>query len=333
MIRRHMIMGAAAVGLAVASCSGSNNNSPTPTPTPTGTPTPTPSASPTYDAFPLSKALEFSTISAATSYTGDDTAGAVTLGAANTDAGSSRVRLATDPVITTGTYVVRENVEESRFTNTNILTAPTPAVEEFAFRTTDTATAGKFSQVNFLNNAIPSQVTSNTALQLSSVSYFNWWRGDSTTGTKRITTGLWGFPTVYSDLPTSTSQAYTSVIRGRMVSVANGATTIVPVTGTATVQVNFATGVVTLSASLSTAPASGTGTAIGTFAAQGAIPVGATQYIGSFNAGSPLSGTIVGSFFGSAGKEVGMTFALSGNNNGADQRIVGVVVGKKATAL
>jgi len=123
MIRRHMIMSAAAATLALASCSGSDDPDPTPTPSPTATPTPTPTASPTYTAFPLAAAAEFGTINASISYTGDP-AGAVTLGAAATDATANRVRLATSNVIATATYVINEAGEESRFVNANVTVAP-----------------------------------------------------------------------------------------------------------------------------------------------------------------------------------------------------------------
>src|SRR5688500_2793399 len=122
MIRRHMIMSAAAATLALASCSGSDD--PTPTPSPTATPTPTPTASPTYTAFPLAAAASFNTINASTSYTGDP-AGAVVLGAAATEVGmSSRVSLATSNAIATATYVINENGEESRFVNANVTVQP-----------------------------------------------------------------------------------------------------------------------------------------------------------------------------------------------------------------
>ena len=124
MIRRHMIMSAAAATLALASCSGSDD--PTPTPSPTPTPTPTPTASPTYTAFPLAAAASFNTINAATSYTGDP-AGAVTLGVTSTEQMTSRVSLATSNAIATATSVINETNEESRFVNANVSVAPTPS--------------------------------------------------------------------------------------------------------------------------------------------------------------------------------------------------------------
>lgn len=327
MIRRHMIMSAAAATLALASCSGSDD--PTPTPSPTPTPTPTPTASPTYTAFPLAAAAEFSTINAATSYTGDP-AGAVTLGVASTEAMSSRVRLATSNAIATATYVIRENTEESRFVNANVTVQPAPAVTEFVFRTTDTATAGKFSQLEFLNNTIPSQVTSNTNLALTNLSYANWWRGDSTTGAKRIATTVFGYQTVLTDMPTTGTQAYTSSVVGKLVSVNGAATTIARVGGTVTVSVNFSTGLVDLTLTLNQTPeGGGATTAYGTFTAQGAIPVGQNQFSGSFTGSATLSGTVQGGFFGSQGKEIGIAFAGSGTVGGGTQRLVGVVVGKK----
>jgi hypothetical protein len=330
MIRRHMIMSAGAATLALASCSGSKSPSPSPTPTPTATPTPTPTASPTYAAFPLAAAAEFSTINAATSYTGDPATGAVTLGVASTEMLSSRVSLATSNAISSATYVIRENTEESRFTNANVTVQPAPSVNEFVFRTDSTATAGQFSQLEFLNNTIPSQVTSNANLALTNVSYANWWRGDSTTGAKRITTGVFGYATVARDMPTSGTQAYTSSVSGRLVSVSGTTSSVLKVSGTVTVSVNFSTGLVDMTLNLTTlTPGTGAAVAYGTFRAQGAIPVGQGQFTGSFTQGSPLSGTLTGGFFGSQAKEIGITFAGSGTVGGADQRLVGNIVGKK----
>ena len=328
MIRRHMIMSAAAATLTLASCGGSDD--PTPTPSPTATPTPTPTASPTYTAFPLAAAASFNTINASTSYTGDP-AGAVVLGAAATEVGmSSRVSLATSNAIATATYVINENGEESRFVNANVTTAPAPAVTEFVFRTTDTATAGKFSQLEFLNNTIPSQVTNNANLALTNVSYANWWRGDSTTGAKRITTTVFGYQTVLTDVPKTGTQAYTSTVVGRLVGVNGGVTTVSRIGGTVTVSVNFSTGLVDLTLTLNQTPeGGGATTAYGTFTAQGAIPTGQNQFQGSITGSTTLSGTLTGSFFGSQGKEIGIAFAGAGTVGGGNQRLVGVIVGKK----
>ncbi|MBB5710106.1 transferrin-binding protein-like solute binding protein [Sphingomonas xinjiangensis] len=337
MIRRHMIMGAAFATLALASCSGSDDDDASPTPTPTTSPTPTPTASPTYTAFPLAAAAEFSTINATTSYTGNPDAGAVTLGVAGTETISTRVRLATSNAITVDSteYVIRENTEESRFKRANLTIPPAPTNPEFVFRTTDTATLGKFSQLEFLNNTIPpattggaAVITSDAGLQFTQMSYANWWRGDSAAGAKRIAYTVFGYPTVLTDMPTTGTQAYNSRVNARLVSVAGGATTISRVGGTATVSVNFATGLVTVTMNLTTTTGTTT-TPYGTFTAQGAIGVGNNQFTGSFRTGSRLDGTIAGGFFGSQAKEIGITFAGTGIVNGADQRLVGEVVGKK----
>lgn len=332
MIRRHMIMSAAVATMALSSCGGGDDDA-TATPTPTATATPTPTSSPTYTAFPLSAATEFNTLNAATSYTGDPTAGAVTLGVAGTESLTTRVRLATDSAIATGTYVVVENTEESRFTTTNVTTAPTPAATEFVFRSTSTATgalAGNFSQLEFLNNTIPSQVTTDTGLAMTNVSYAAWWRGDSTVGAKRVTYTVFGYNTVTTDMPTTGTVSYASRVAGRLVGVSGSATSVLKVSGTITTSINFATGLVNLSMALNTIPADG-GAEVpyGTFTGQGAISVGNNQFTGSFTTGSPLSGTFAGALYGSAAKEVGIVFAGSGTVGAADQRLVGVVIGKR----
>ncbi|MDV3455557.1 transferrin-binding protein-like solute binding protein [Sphingomonas sp. HF-S4] len=332
MIRRHMIMSAAAATLALASCSGSDDPSPSPTPTPTGSVTPTPTASPTYAAFPLGAAAEFGTINASASYTGDPAAGPVTLGAVGTEIGlSTRVRLATSNAIATATYVINENSEESRFVNANVTVAPAPGVTEFVFRTTDTATAGKFSQLEFLNNTISDTTrTNNLALQLTNVSYANWWRGDSTTGAKRITNTVFGYQTTLADMPKTGTQAYTTSVVGRLVSTNAGATTLWRIGGTVTTSVNFSTGQVTATLTLNRTPEGGGATiAYGSYTLQGSILSGQNQFTGSFAAGSTLTGTLTGGFFGSQGKEIGIAFAGTGTNGGDSQNLIGVIVGKK----
>ncbi|WP_404334309.1 hypothetical protein AB2M62_12905 [Sphingomonas sp. MMS12-HWE2-04] len=329
MIRRHMIMSATVATLALSSCSGGNDDA-SPTPTPTSTPTPTPTASPTYTAFPLTTATEFSTINAATSFTGDPATSAVTLGAASTEMLSSRFAIATSPTIASATYVVRENTEESRFVVANATVQPAPAAEEFVFRTTDTATAGKFAQAEFLNNTISTAtLTSNTALQYTNVSYVNWYRADATAGAYRFTSGVFGYNTVTTDMPKTGVQAYSSTVQGRIVNVTGGASSVLRVSGTVTTSVNFSTGLVDLTLNLTTIPAAGgAGVAFGTFTAQGAIPVGQNQFTGSFTGGG-LTGTLTGGFFGSAAKEIGISFAANGTVGGGSQRIVGTVLGKK----
>ncbi|MBO9624098.1 MAG: hypothetical protein J7500_15425 [Sphingomonas sp.] len=331
MIRRHMFMSAAAATLALASCSGGDDDpTPTPSPSPTSSPSPTPTASPTYTAFPLAAAASFNTINASVSYTGDPAAGAVSLGAGATETLSSRVSLATSNAIATGTYVINEAGEESRFTTTNVTVQPAPAVNEFVFRTDDATTAGKFSQLEFLNNTIPSQVTSTAALQLTNVSYMNWWRGDSTAGAKRFTTGVWGYNTAVGDLPTTGTQAYTATVNGRLISVAGTTTTVTRVSGTVTLSVNFATSIVDITMNLTT-PGTGGGAPVpyGTFTAQASWATKSTLFNGSFLQGSPLNGTVAGGFYGSQAKEIGLVFQGSGTFNGANQRLVGNIVGKK----
>jgi hypothetical protein len=325
MIRRHIFMSAAAATFLLSGCNG-NGASPSPTPTPTATPTPTPTASPTYTAFPLAAAAEFTTINASTNFTGDATAGAVTLGVAGTESRSDRVRVATSNAIATATYVVREATEESRFVNADVTTGSAAGNPEFVFRTNSTTTAGQFSQLEFLNNTIPTTVSSDALIAgLTRVSYGNWYRGDSTAGAKRLTYTVFGYPTALNDMPTTGTQAYTVRVAGRVVNNTGGVTTINRVGGTVTVSVNFSTGLVDLTFALTQTTAGGVTSAYANFAAQGAIPAGQSQFTGAFTTGGPLSGTIAGGFFGSQAAEIGVTFAGSS----ANQRLVGDLVGKK----
>jgi hypothetical protein len=330
MIRRPLVFCTAAFALALAACDGGGGDS-DPTPTPTPTPTPSPTASPTYAALPPAAATEFFSVTATTNYTGDLATGPVTLGAAVTEARSDRVRLAVSNVLATGTWVVREATEESRYTTTNNTVAPAVGVTEYVFRTDDTATAGKFTQAEFLNNTVTSAVTTDAFFStLTRISYASWIRGDSTTGQKRIAYTTWGFPTAFGDLPTTGSATYTARIVGRAVQVvAAGTGTMVRVGGTATINVNFGTGLVTTTLNVTTVGAGGAETPYGTFTGSGGIALSSNQFSGSFAAASPVPGTFQGGFYGSQGEEIAITFAGIGAVGAVDTRLVGVVVANK----
>ncbi len=337
MIRRSILIASTAVVLVVAGCSGGDDTTPTPTPTSSSSATPTPTPTPTYAALPLAagSASEFFTVSAATSYTGD-VAGPVTLGAAGTEAYSNRVRLALQGTFTasaTTEIVVRENAEESRFTGADLLTPPASANTEYVLReTTAPTTPGFFTQLDLLNNTVNGQVTSDTALALTRTSYAGWWRGDSTAGAKRITYGVMGYPTVTTDMPTTGTATYTVRIAGRsVVSPTAGATAVDKLGGTATLSINYATGLVTLTLNLERITSGGNVT-YGTFTGTGAIPVGSNQFTGSFGPGSTAGGTFQGLAYGSQAGEIGISFAISGTVAAGDSRAVGVVVGKKNVA-
>lgn len=329
MIRRSILIASTAVALTVAGCGGGNKNTtPTPTPSPTSTVTPSPSPI-SYASLPLAAPGEFFTVSAAMSYTGDETAGPVTLGTAGTDSFSNRVRLALQSTATTSSTletVVRENTEEARFTGADLLTAPVPGVTEYVYReSTAPTTAGAFSQLELLNNTIKDQVTSDSALALTRASYAGWWRGDSTTGAKRVTYGTYGYATALSDMPTTGTVSYTMRVAGRaVISPAAGASTVGKLDGTVTVSVNYATGLVNVSMTLTR-----DGVAYGTFTGQGAIAVGNNQFTGSFGTGSTAGGTFQGLAYGPQAAELGISFAISGAVTGGDSRAVGVLVGKK----
>lgn len=324
MIRRPFVLSAAALTLLLSACDGGGDD-PAPTPSPSPSPSPSPTASPTYSAFPVAAATEFFAASATTTYTGDFGAGTAVLGAAGTDVRSDRTRLAISNVLSTGTWVVREASEESRFVTANNTVPPATGVTEFVFRTDDTATAGKFSQAEFLNNTYPATVTTDTGLNLGRVSYSSWWRGDSTAGQKRFSYFTWGYATAFSDVPTTGTATYTARVVGRRV-LTSGITRL---GGTATFTVNFATGLVNATLDVTVIGAGGAETPLGTFTGAGAIPVGTNQFNGSFSGASPAGGTYVGGFYGSQGAEIGVNFALVGTILGTDTRAVGAVVGRK----
>ncbi len=319
MIRRPLLLSAAALSIVLAGCGKKSDSSPTPTPTPTGTPTPTPTPV-SYSTLPLTVATEFNASSAATSYTGDLTAGPVTLGAAGTDTQSSRVRLAlsTDTTTSTSVFVVHENAEESRYTPTATgitITAPDPSVTEYVFGDTGTA-AGQSTRAEFLNNTITGKVTTDTGLALTSVSYATWIRNDSTTGAHRLTSTVWGYNTFFVDMPTTGTATYSARIAGRVIRAAGGVGTLARLGGTATISVDFATGLVNYTLNATTI-AGAVETPLGTFTGTGAIGAGNNQFTGSFGGASPVPGTVNGSFFGAAGKEIGITIAGLGTFGGS----------------
>ena len=339
MIRRSILIASTAVVLVVAGCSGGDDGAtPTPTPTSTASPSPSPTAAPTYSALPLATAAEFFTVSAALSYTGDATAGPVTLGAAGTDGFSNRVRLALQSTATTAATtetVVREASEESRFTGADLQTVPAAGVTEYIYReSTAPTTAGAFTQLELYNNTIRNPATPDTAPEgylttFKRSSYAAWWRGDSTAGAKRITYGTFGYPTLASDLPTTGTATYTTTVAGRaVISPVAGASSVDKLTGTVTVSINYATGLVTVTMDLSRVTTGGN-VAYGTFTGTGAIPVGSTQFTGSFGPGSTVGGTFQGVAYGSQAAELGISFALSGAVAAGDSRAVGVVLAKK----
>jgi hypothetical protein len=62
----------------------------------------------------------------------------------------------------------------------------------------------------------------------------------------------------------------------------------------------------------------------------GSIAAGTPFFAGSLSGvGNSLTGTYNGGFFGPSAAEAGFTFALSGTENGNEQRIVGVAGGKR----
>lgn len=331
MIRRSILIASTAVALTVAGCGGDPD--PTPTPSPTPTPTPTASATPTYSSLPLTAAAEVFTVSAATSYTGDPTAGPVALGTANTAPFSNRVRFALQNAVSstmTAEVVARENVEESRFTGPDLLTAPAAGVPEYIFReSTAPTTAGAFTQLELYNNTIENPASTTTPKEaylttFKRVSYAAWWRGDSTAGAKRISYGLFGYPTVPTDMPNTGTSTYTVEVVGRaVVSPAAGASAVDKLTGTATLSINYATGLVSLTLNLNRG-----GAVYGTFTGTGAIAAGENQFTGSFGPGSTAGGTFQGLAYGSQAAEMGISFAITQDTAPAS-RAVGVLLAKK----
>lgn len=337
MIRRSSVFTGAALSLAMilAACSGGDDPtptpSPTPTPTPTGTPTPTPVS---YSTFPLTAATEFGSINAYTSFTGDPSgAGTLELGTAGVEGPSTRFRLAAlaDPTAATTTtaQVVRENTEETRFVAADLTagTPPATGVTEYAFVQNGT-TAGQTARAEFLNNTVTGKVTTDTGLALVQTSYAGYLRADSTAGAHRITYGVWGYPTVATDLPTTGTATYTARVAGRAVTGGAGGT-VTRVGGTVTITVNWVTGSVGITANVTTVGAGGVETPFGTYTGTGALPVGTVNFAGNFGAASPIPGNLGGAFFGPQGAEIGLSFAGSGTIGGIDTRLVGVMVGKK----
>lgn len=322
MIRRSALIASAIAVLAIAGCSGNDNDSP-PTSTPTPTPAPSSSATPTYGLFPLTAATQLFSVTASTSYTGDPAAGPVTLGTAATDSYSNRVSFALQniqPATDALPVVVREGPEESRFGTGDLLTAPAAGVTEYVYRDSAPAAPVTFAQLELLNNAITGSVTSDAALALTRSSYAAWWRTNLANVT-RLTYASIGYPTLTADMPTTGTISYTVRVTGRsVVSPATGASTIARLTGTASVSINYPTGLVTLTLALP---------GYGDFTGTGAIAAGNNQFTGSFGPGSTAGGTFQGIAYGPQAAEIGITFAIT-QSGASSSRAVGVVIGKKS---
>jgi hypothetical protein len=348
MIRRSFVLGAAGLSLTLAGCGG-GSSTPTPTPTPTSTATPTPTASPTYASFPLAAPAEFGTVDAFTSYTGTFGTGPVVLGAAGTEVGTTRYRVALQPTPTAAStslpVVIRENTDETRYIASELTVTPTPTVTEYAFTKVATATTPTATS-EFLNNTAAgptgtSVVTNDPVLNLTRTSYASYIRtsytptagGAAVPG--RLAYGVFGYPTVFADLPASGTVTYTAKLSGRILrAMATGPGLENKLSGTVTVTVNFSTGIVDTTLTVNQIGAGGATTPLGVFSGTGAIAGGQTQFTGSFGPTSPISGTFAGAFFGSQGAEIGISFAASGSTtqggNTYDTRALGVVVGKKS---
>jgi len=327
--RHKMFLTSAVVLLLAAGCSAEDGSVETPeedTAEEPGT-TPTPS-SPPYDAFPLKGPTSFDTINAELSYSGVPDQ-AVTLGVVSTEQSSGRLRVVADTAVSNGVFGIDEEGVQTRFSQEEMVGATSPVFEEFRFRRTSQTTLGQYWELNFLNNSLAGVRTSNRELQFDHVSYAIWSRAQSRTGTKRVTMAIWGYPTIPSDVPTQEVVDYSMAVRGRAVGVSRGATTVTALTGTVTASVNFASGQIDVNLDLSGTTDDGERTQFGKFSGIGSYAPGQNQFTGTFTGDSPLKGTIAGGFFGAAGEEMGISFALSGVRNGIDQRIIGATLGKK----
>lgn len=315
--------------LAVSGCGGGgdDDNSPTPTPTPTASPSATPTA--TAIAFPLTAVREFASVSTTMGFTGD-VAGPITLSATSLDLFADRVRLALQPTTSstaTTETAIRELSEEARFVGADLTTAPAAATPIYAY-SKSTVSTGAFSQLTLLNNSVTGQVTSDTALSFSYLSYLSWYRGDTTAGAKRVTFATYGNAAQTTELPTTGTVAYTMRLAGKYVIARPAAAgTVGDLTGTVTTSVNYGTGAVTISVQLQR-----NGVAYATLAGTGSITSGRNQFTGTLsNTAGSGGGSFQGLFYGPQAAEVGVTFTLNGvSADGGTSNAVGVLVGKKS---
>jgi hypothetical protein len=234
--------------------------------------------------------------------------------------------------------VVRDFVEEGHFDKADLVIAPATTVPEYVFENkaiikdasipTPVSSTVLNSRAESLNNVVTGKVSTSTPV-LTEVSYTGWIRDDSAAGQHRVTYGIYGFPTVQTDLPTTGTVTYTARVAGRGVGVGAGGTgSIVKLGGTVTVTVNFAAGSVNYTANL-TQIVGGVETAYGTYTGSASYAVGSTQFTGNLSAAGPITGTFTGTFFGTQGAEIGISFAGAGTTGGVDTRVAGVFVGKK----
>jgi len=183
-------------------------------------------------------------------------------------------------------------------------------------------------ELKLYNNVRAGSSQSGAPIQLTYLSYGSWFRNDTSTGQKRTSYLLFGYPTGTSDMPRTGSATYQTSVSANMID-ARFASVETAVGGTATFSADFG------SASVNT---NLTVDYVGTFNGTGAIS--GNQFSGSFSSSDPFfkSGSFAGGFFGPAANEMGYAFAIQTGSEDPYAYagpapfmtwVTGLVVGKK----
>lgn len=193
--------------------------------------------------------------------------------------------------------------------------------------------------LRLLNNLSNETKTTAPDVQFQYLSYGGWTLGNGSDSLYRVNFFLFGNPTTAVDMPKTGTANYKLSVTGEI------AISLFPVLiGDGTLTANFAQGTIGTrlnlyasygyafapsGSSMATAAAS-----LGRFDGTANISSDSSMFQGQFTSpNTSLTGTFHGAFYGPEAAEVGYAFALKGSiepqRPGAEQRYVGVAVGKK----
>jgi hypothetical protein len=294
---------------------GQNTSVPPPPPSPPPAPPP---PAPPGSTFPLASAQTFNTFTAETGYSGSAIGGNLTVGGASSQPLSNKVTITVTPDYANGTYTVHDGSASLVFQLPALAPPPNPS------NVTVTLNDAADDRLVLFNNLAPKTGTNYPPLQFHYLSFAFLNENDAVSDQHTTAALLFGTITPAADMPRSGTATYTTqglasalVGYGGLASV-QGQLTADFAAGT--VQNDFAVGDYA-GASL---------TPVYRISGSGSIAAGTPSFSGSLaGIGNSLTGSYNGGFFGPSATEVGFTFALSGTDNGKEQRIVGAAGGTR----
>jgi hypothetical protein len=192
---------------------------------------------------------------------------------------------------TSGTYTVQSNGLTASFGQSD-------QIADTSYNDTFSKSNGSVSDAIKLYGNVRSDTVGAPEVALSYTSFGVWTHSDSTEQLTSKTYFLYGQPTGAANMPTTGTASYQMTVAAHAFPGTTAAAD--RVTGTATLNANFGTGLVDTAIKLGS-----------TFAGTGTIS--ADQFSGTFSNTDPnmtVNGTFAGGFFGPNAKEAGMTFQI-----------------------